>query len=90
MKKKRRIFLRIGIVIFIIYVVMSFVVLQANINEREQKIRELKAEIQEQQIALTILSEAIASDPDEETYRRAAREKLGLIDMNEKVIIDIS
>ncbi len=89
-KKKLKLFPKLVMLIFVVYAVMTLLVLQPQLNKGREKNADLEAQVLQQKTANSALSEAIASEPDDADIRRIAREKFGLVDPGEIVFVDIS
>lgn len=89
-KKKSGLFLKVTVVIFVLYATVSLTVLQARINRQKETARQLAAEIAEQTVLAASLRVSIVSEPDRETLARLARERLGYIYPGEIVLVDTS
>ncbi|MDR0324879.1 MAG: septum formation initiator family protein [Oscillospiraceae bacterium] len=88
-KKPKRGWLgKLVILIFAVYSAMTLVSLQGQINQRKAENDELEAALEAQRLRNAMLLEDIESDDIGEKYARIARDKLGLVDPSEIIIID--
>lgn len=83
-------FLRIVIVAFFIFAAIKFIVQQPLLNEYNDKIGELEDEIENQQKEKKHYEDLKKLYETDEYQKQLARERLGLVEENEKVYIDIS
>lgn len=89
-KKRTGLFVRVTVIIFVLYATVSLTVLQARINRQKEIAQALTAEIAEQSVLGVSLRESIGSEPDREAIARLAREKLGYVYPGEVVLVDVS
>ena len=83
-------FMRLAIVSFTVYMLITIIGLQADIRKSEEQLAELEAQVTEQQLVNDEIERLIAGGNDEESAERIAREKLGYVMTDEKVYIDMS
>ena len=83
-------FMRLAIVSFTVYMLITIIGLQADIRKSEEQLAELEAQVTEQQLVNDEIERLIAGGNDEESAERIAREKLGYVMPDEKVYIDMS
>ena len=83
-------FMRLAIVSFTVYMLITIIGLQADIRKSEEQLAELEAQVTEQQLGNDEIERLIAGGNDEESAERIAREKLGYVMPDEKVYIDMS
>ncbi len=82
--------MRLAIVSFTVYMLITIIGLQADIRKSETQLAELEAQVAEQQLVNDGIERLIADGNDEESAERIAREKLGYVMPDEKVYIDMS
>ena len=82
--------MRLAIVSFTVYMLITIIGLQADIRKSEEQLAELEAQVTEQQLVNDEIERLIAGGNDEESAERIAREKLGYVMPDEKVYIDMS
>ncbi len=70
--------------------VRILVIQQGQINQYRGRVGELEQEIKEEQQKLDALKEEQKRVTSDEYIEAIAREKLGLVDPNEKVFVDVS
>ena len=85
-KAKKNTLLRVSVILFLLYVVISLVQIQGSI----QKNREQLAALEEQRIANKELERILSDGTEEEYIERIAREQLGFAYPEEQVLVDIS
>ena len=92
MKKTRKpkLFIIIAIVIFSVYAAINLINLQISINGQRELGDILSSELKTVLNDNAALQAAIESETDDETIARQAREKLGLVQPGERIIIDVS
>ncbi len=91
-KKKNpgKLLARLCLVLFAIYVVYNFVVLQIQIKEKNDELLRLEAEIYSQNIINQQLEENVNAELSDEEIAEIAREKLGYSLPGERIFIDIT
>ena len=89
-KHKTSFIVKLLIGVFAVYAAVTITSQQLEINEREQRIGELKEQTQGQKIANAELKEMIEDSGTEEFYAQIARDKLGYVQRKERVFVDIS
>ena len=88
-KAKKNTLLRVSVILFLLYVVISLVQIQGSIQKNREQLAALEQQNEEQRIAKEL--ERILSDGTEEEYiERIAREQLGFAYPEEQVLVDIS
>lgn len=87
-KTKKSKILRLALIAFLIYVAVSFVVMQLDISRRRQDLQTIQQTLSEQQYLNKEMQTIIDSGTDTEYIMRMAREKLGFVFPDEKVFID--
>lgn len=76
--------------IVVAYLLFSLVSQQTSISENNNKIASLENQISEEQIEIERLEQEYANIDSDEYVERMAREKLGLVQANERVFKDSS
>ena len=91
-KKKNpgKLIIRLCLVLFAIYVVYNLVVLHMQINEKNQELAALEAEIYSQNLVNQQLEENATAKLTDEEIAEIAREKLGYSLPGERIFIDIT
>ncbi len=91
-KKKNpgKLLVRLCLVLFAIYVVYNFVVLQIQIKEKNDELLRLEAEIYSQNIINQQLEESVNAQLSDEEIAEIARNKLGYSLPGERIFIDIT
>jgi cell division protein FtsB len=89
-KAKKVKILKLAFIAFSIYVVVSFIVMQADIAKRKENLQTAKNELEQQQYLNEDIMSILNSGENTEYIMRIAREKLGFVFPNERVFIDIS
>lgn len=87
-KNKRRLPGKLVILIFAVWSAVTLVSLQGQINQKKAERDDIEARLAEQRIRNTMLAEDIGSDNIEERYARIARDRLGLVDPAEIIIVN--
>jgi len=90
MKRKNRKgrLLKLAILLFAVWSAMTLVSLQGQINQKKAENAETEAALMAQRLRNATLLEDIDSDKIEEKYAHIARDKLGLVDPAEIIIVD--
>ena len=89
-KAKKNTLLRVSVILFLLYVVISLVQIQGSIQKNREQLAALEQQNEEQRIANKELERILMSDSDEKYIERIAREKLGFAYPDERVLIDVS
>lgn len=90
-KKKYRIdYVRVILVVCIVYFSVTFVKQQLEINEYNVKIDNIKQDIADANDKIELLNETKGKANDSEYIEKIAREELGLVKPYEKIFIDVS
>ena len=91
-KKKNpgKLIVRLCLVLFAIYVVYNLVVLQMQINEKNQELELLESQIYSQNLVNQQLEESVSAKLTDEEIAEIAREKLGYSLPGERIFIDIT
>lgn len=87
-KAKKSKIIRVAMLAFFIYVVVSFSVMQVDISKRKASLDSMHSEIKEQQYLNKEIQSIIDSSTDSEYIMRIAREKLGFVFPDERVFVD--
>ena len=86
----KKIIVIVALSIFLLYVLVSIITIQIDINQRKQELAALNAQLENQQILNSELADMIDSGEIEDYLVRIAREKYGYVFPDEEVYIDIS
>ena len=91
-KRRRRVgFLtKIAIVVFSVYVAVTLITLQVQINERRREEAALTRQLEATKARNAALTAAIDSELTDEMIKAQAREKLDLVEPGERVFVDTS
>ena len=89
-KRRKSIILRIGIIIFSVYLVISLTTLQVTLMERGAYHEDQQAEVVERKQNVSKLLKLLDSGTEKDFIERAARERLGYVYADEIVYTDIS
>lgn len=87
---KKHIFLKLLVLVLLVYFVSTLVTAQVQINNKKEELRQIEQECEEQLVANKELERQILLYQDEEYVQRAAREELGYGAADEKLFIDSS
>lgn len=89
-KKNVKLFLRLILVAFFLFSAFRFIVQQPLLANYDKKISELEAQIENEEKSKTYYKELKTLYETDDYQKQLARERLGLVEENEKVFIDIS
>jgi len=90
-RKRRTGFLtKIAIVVFSVYVAVTLINLQVQINERRREETVLRHQLEVTRARNTALTAVIDSELTDEMIKSQAREKLDLVEPGERVFVDTS
>lgn len=89
-KKNKKIFLRLILVAFFLIAAVRFFVQQPILSDYDNKISDLNAQIEQEQKDKQHYEEIKKLYESDEYQKQLARERLGLVEENEKVFIDVS
>ena len=89
-KKNAKILLRLLLIGFFIFIAIRFIVQQPLLNKYDDKIGELNSQIEQEEKNKLYYEELKKLYETEDYQKQLARERLGLVEENEKVFIDIS
>lgn len=82
--------LRVAILAFLVYSIVSFIVMQVDINNRKQELASASDKLAEQQYLNKEISSILDLGNSNDYITRIAREKLGYVYPDERVFIDIN
>ena len=92
-KKKRKIkvdYLRVILIVVLVYFSITFVRQQLSINEYNVKIKSVKEDISETKAKIDELKDIETKVDDSEYIEKVAREELGYVKPYEKIFIDVN
>lgn len=89
-KKRKSIILRILLLIFAVYVVISLTNLEIKLSERRRELKNGEAVLEKKNIQIDELERLLKNGTEAELIEKAARERLGYVYPNEQVFIDLS
>ena len=92
-KKKRKIkvdYLRVILIIVLVYFSITFVRQQFSINEYNVKLKSVKEDIQDTKAKIDELKDIETKVDDSEYIEKVAREELGYVKPYEKIFIDVN
>lgn len=89
-KKKKGLFWRIAALCVLLYVAVSFVQLQVELNEKRGELALLEQQVEDQLLENQELRSLLDMRQDEKYIERVARDRLDYAYPDEKVYIDIS
>lgn len=90
-KKKYRVdYVRVLLIVCLVYFSVTFVKQQFEINEYNVKINSIKQDIADANQEIESLNETMEKANDSEYIEKVAREELGLVKPYEKIFIDVS
>lgn len=90
-KKKYRVdYVRVLLIVCLVYFSVTFVKQQFEINEYNVKINSIKQDIADANQEIESLNETKEKANDSEYIEKVAREELGLVKPYEKIFIDVS
>lgn len=87
-KAKKSKIMRIALLAFFIYVVVSFTIMQLDISKRKESLNAIQTQIDEQEYLNKEIKSILDSGTDAEYITRIAREKLGFVFPEERVFVD--
>lgn len=88
--QNKSVLLRILIVVFFIYLVISVGKLIPELRERQGERLSVETQISETQARIDEINNLIENGTEEEILEKAARDRLGYVYPNEQVFVDIS
>ena len=89
-KKSVKLVLRLALLAFFVFAAVRFISQQPLLSEYDNKISELNEQIEHQEQEKAHYEELKALYETEEYQKQLARERLGLVEENERVFIDVS
>lgn len=89
-KKSVKLVLRLALLAFFVFAAVRFISQQPLLSEYDNKISELNEQIEQQEQEKAHYEELKALYETEEYQKQLARERLGLVEENERVFIDVS
>lgn len=89
-KTKKVKILKLAVIVFFVYVVVSFAIMQTDISNRRKELASVQDELKQQQYINKEIVSILNSGENTEYIMRIAREKLGFVFPDERVFIDIS
>lgn len=87
-KAKKLLIFRFALFAFVVYVAVSFTVMQIDISKRKENLNAVKEELQEQQYIKKEITNILNSGENTDYIMKIAREKLNYVFPDEKVFID--
>ena len=87
-KTNRQLIFRLAFIAFFVYTAISFTIMQVDIAKRKEQLADAQAQLNEQTYINREITNILNSGENQEYIMRIAREKLGLVFPNERVIID--
>ncbi len=88
--EKKSILLRLLIVAFCAYMLISLASLYSELASSRERLAEVQTEIDETALRIEEQSNLLENCTEEELIEKAARERLGYVYPNEQVFVDIS
>ena len=89
-KNPAKMIVRIFFILFAIYVIYNLVILQIQINEKNEELKALENQIYSQNLVNQQLEESVSAELSDEEIAEIAREKLGYSLPGERIFIDIT
>ena len=89
-KKHKSFFLRLALIGFLCYGVVSFFMLQMDLAQKDQELQEINQKIQTQKQTNQELKTMLGEEHYSESIARVAREKLGYVYPDERIFVDVS
>lgn len=89
-KRKRSIILKLLILAFCGYMVVSLSNLWSTLDKSQKELEELKITYSNEQKSIEELKELLKDESNKQIIEKAARERLGYIYSDEQIFIDIS
>lgn len=84
----RQLIFRLAFIAFFVYTLVSFTMMQVDIAKRKELLADAQAQLNEETYINREITNILDSGENQEYIMRIAREKLGLVFPNEKVIVD--
>ncbi len=88
--EKKSILLRLLIVAFCVYMLISLASLYSELTDSREQLAEVQTEIDETSSRIEEQTNLLENSTQEELVEKAARERLGYVYPNEQVFVDIS
>ena len=89
-KKRKSVFLRLGILLIAVYLIVSLTTLQINLMETRGKLEMLQSDIEQRKLKNAELLKLLDTGSEKDFIERAARDRLGYVYADEIVYTDIS
>ncbi len=89
-RQNKSIILRLIVLVFCAYFVVTLAGLWNNLREKQQELATLKLEYDQRVNDVEELKALLSAESDTELIEKAARERLGYVYSNEQIFIDIS
>ncbi len=89
-RKHKSVFLRLALIGFLCYGVVSFFMLQMDLAQKDQELQEINQKIQMQKQTNQELKTMLGEEHYSEYIARVAREKLGYVYPDERIFVDVS
>lgn len=87
-KSKKSMIFRIAFLAFTVYVAVSVTVIQIDIANRKQQLADAQAQLDEQKLIKSEITDILNSGENTEYIMKIAREKLGMAFPDEEVFVD--
>lgn len=79
--------MRIGLLLFALYIVVTLIQLQMDLNKSKQELLGIQNLTREQQLKNEDLKRLLNADNEQEHFERIARERFGFVRPDERVFI---
>lgn len=89
-KKRKSVLLRVLLLAFSVYILVSLIHFQVQLSESRQQLVEKTAELEAKNLEISELERLLDSGTEAQLVERAARERLGYVYPDEQVHIDLS
>lgn len=89
-RKHKSFFLRLALIGFLCYGVVSFFMLQMDLAQKDQELQEINQKIETQKQTNQELKTMLSEEHYSEYIARVAREKLGYVCPDERIFVDVS
>lgn len=89
-KHSKSLILRLIILVFCIYSIVTLTNLWSSLNEKQKELNLYQAELEQRVNDVEELKEILKDDSNTQLIEKAARERLGYVYSNEQIFIDIS
>lgn len=89
-KKRKSVLLRVLLLAFSVYILVSLIRFQLQLTESRQQLAEKTAELEAKNLEISELEQLLDSGTEAQLVERAARERLGYVYPDEQVHIDLS